>query len=166
MPPNIEPTQLKPRERAMQNFKLITEGPIIFFKENIINPLQAHIDRPKYYHRRFQRVPTFDQCYENDYICQFEANEQYHRDRVIDTKIIRILRRRAKECLFYEGPNADHRCKHIQETYEDAATNWFIKYGDLTVHSNVRDAYMKQKHRLIFERRKQEYEAKHGSNTE
>ncbi len=49
--------------------------------------------------------------------------------------------------------------------------NFFIKYGELGCEADVRDAYMKQKHRMIWERRhpeimalrerqRQEYEEK------
>lgn len=31
--------------------------------------------------------------------------------------------------------------------------NFFIKYGELGSEADVRDAYMKQKHRMIWERR-------------
>ena len=36
---------------------------------------------------------------------------------------------------------------------EENELNFFIKYGELGGEADVRDAYMKQKHRLIWERR-------------
>ncbi|CAD7079185.1 unnamed protein product [Hermetia illucens] len=41
----------------------------------------------------------------------------------------------------------------LKEIYEKAATNWFIKYGDLGGYGDAKTCYMKQKHRLIWERR-------------
>jgi len=60
----------------------------------------------------------------------------------------------------------------LYETYKEAEANWFCKCrfpskivfssqeiiiyisdGDLGAHGNVRDAYMKQKHRMVWERR-------------
>merc|ERR1719323_545307 len=34
-----------------------------------------------WYHRRFQRVPTIDECHMDDIPCRTEANLQYFRDR-------------------------------------------------------------------------------------
>lgn len=36
---------------------------------------------------------------------------------------------------------------------EEGELNFFIKYGELGSEADVRDAYMKQKHRLVWERR-------------
>jgi len=66
-----------------------------------------------------------------------------------------ILRRKKNECKSWEGPDAEYKCKKLVDAYEDAAANWFIKYGDLRAAQNYTclDAFMKQKHRLIWERR-------------
>lgn len=62
------------------------------------------------------------------------------------------------------------RCQKIFKDYKDAEVNWFIKCttvtcfccvvlivivldGDLGAYHNVKTAYMKQKHRMIWERR-------------
>lgn len=42
------------------------------------------------------------------------------------------------------------------EDAEEADLNFFIKYGELGAESDVRDAYMKQKHRMVWERRNPE----------
>lgn len=39
---------------------------------------------------------------------------------------------------------------------EENELNFFIKYGELGSEADVRDAYMKQKHRMIWERRNPE----------
>lgn len=41
----------------------------------------------------------------------------------------------------------------VIEDLEENELNFFIKYGELGAEADVRDAYMKQKHRLIWERR-------------
>lgn len=39
---------------------------------------------------------------------------------------------------------------------EENELNFFIKYGELGSEADVRDAYMKQKHRMIWEKRNPE----------
>lgn len=50
----------------------------ILISEKIVEP-----NRPEYYwyHRRYPRVPTVDQCYTDDYPCIMEADEQFKRDK-------------------------------------------------------------------------------------
>lgn len=50
---------------------------VFFCLETVVVPNQ----KPSvYYHRKFPRVPTVDECYEADAVCMFEANEQFKRD--------------------------------------------------------------------------------------
>lgn len=53
----------------------------------------------------------------------------------------------------YEAPDHAEKCKNVLKQYEEATANWFTKYGDLGGYHNVKTAYMKQKHRMIWERR-------------
>lgn len=41
----------------------------------------------------------------------------------------------------------------LVEDVEESELNFFIKYGEIGQEGDVRDAYMKQKHRMIWERR-------------
>merc|ERR1712055_1226317 len=88
-----------------------------------------------WYHRKFRRVPTIDECYTDDIVCYTEANEQFKRDRMVDNEILNILRQRQEDCVMWNG--------HDYKT----------KYGDLGVYGTVKDALMKQKHRMIWERK-------------
>ncbi|XP_041363371.1 NADH dehydrogenase [ubiquinone] 1 beta subcomplex subunit 10-like isoform X2 [Gigantopelta aegis] len=123
--------------------------------EKFVEPIQSRNKYP-YYHRRFRRVPTIDECEFNDAVCIYEAESQYRRDKMVDEQIVKILRNRKNECKFWEGPDAKVKCRKVSEDYDKAATNWFIKYGDIGANANVISAYMKQKHRLIWERRNPE----------
>uniref|UniRef100_A0A481SX55 NADH dehydrogenase [ubiquinone] 1 beta subcomplex subunit 10 n=1 Tax=Franklinothrips vespiformis TaxID=297892 RepID=A0A481SX55_FRAVS len=125
------------------------DGPVTWWKEQVVDPHQKNYN---WYHRKYRRVPTVDQCYTDDPVCIFEADMQFLRDKNVDSEIISILRGRYEQCVVYEGPDAT-KCASLWETYEQAAANWFCKYGDLGAHAKSYDAFMKQKHRLIWERR-------------
>jgi len=124
--------------------------PTTIFREKIVEP-----NRKEYpwYHRQFRRVPEIDECYTDDVKCIFEADEQYKRDRLVEEEIIEILRRRWNHCNIYENTDKAITCKEVKDDYDTACTNFFIKYGDMGITGDVRRAFMKQKHRLVWERR-------------
>lgn len=96
--------------------------------ESVVEPLQQ---RPPYYHMVFRRVPTIDQCYTDDLPCQYEAHEQYKRDRLVETKMVSILRKRYEDCLFYYGHDEAQKCFPLREEYRENELNWFIKCKNL-----------------------------------
>ncbi|CAH0564955.1 unnamed protein product [Brassicogethes aeneus] len=128
----------------------ILESPVIWVREKIVEPNQKQYP---WYHQKFRRVPTIDQCYEDDIVCQFEADAQYRRDKQVDSEVLTILRERFEDCALYEAPDHLEKCTPLLKQYEDATTNWFIKYGDLGAYHNAKTAFMKQKHRMVWERR-------------
>ena len=76
----------------------------------------------------------------------------------MDAAIIKLLGRRVEDCAVYEGNHAgdmvdDNPCYQISKDYEEAAKNYFIKYGDLAWCARADEHLMKQKHRMIWERR-------------
>lgn len=97
---------------------------LLNFTESIVEPNQK---KQAWYHQRFQRVPTIDQCYTDDAVCRFEADQQFRRDRMVENEIVSILRQRFEDCTLYEAPDHIKKCKPILEQYEKAAENWFIK---------------------------------------
>ncbi|XP_013169085.1 PREDICTED: NADH dehydrogenase [ubiquinone] 1 beta subcomplex subunit 10 [Papilio xuthus] len=126
------------------------DTPVTWFREKIVEPNQK---KYPWYHRQFRRVPTIDQCYEDDPVCDFEANAQFKRDRAVDSEILSILRMRYEDCMMYEQPDHLTVCKPFWERYKNAEEAWFIKYGDLGAYADARKAFMKQKHRMVWERR-------------
>lgn len=126
-----------------------------FFRNNIVLPLRKN-EQPVYYHRKFPRVPTIDQCEIGDPVCRYEANEQYFRDKKVDTFKLKILRRRWTECNYYYGANKREKCKKERKDFEDNSVNYLIRYGEMARYEDSLEAYMKQKHRMIWMRRKQE----------
>jgi len=53
---------------------------LIFCTENIVVPNQQQYH---WYHRKYRRVPTVDQCYERDDLCIWEADMQFTRDKYV-----------------------------------------------------------------------------------
>ncbi len=109
---------------------------------------------------------------------RYEANVQYKRDKMVEEKIVALLRRRAKDCIFYEDVSEDvtqpgSKCydlyvrksiflgkgqawiesSFLQMDFERAGSNLYLKYGDMPYWAGAEECLMKQKHRLIWERR-------------
>lgn len=150
---HLSETNPTKRETFRAYLWALIDRPVTIWREKVVDPLHEK-NKLHYYHRKFQRVPTIDECQVNDHVCIYEANTQYRRDKQVDSQIIHILRERMNDCMFYYGEHdqAKH-CQKLVSDYEEAAGNWFCKYGDLGFFSDVTDAYMKQKHRMIWERR-------------
>lgn len=142
----------RPYNRFFSKFFSIIDGPATLFREKVVEPFHGK-HKNYYYHRRFRRVPTIDECEVNEETCFYEANEQFKRDKAVDSEVLNILRQRRLECEFYYAADAERYCQKQSDDYTEAETNWFVKYGDLGAAGNVVHAYMKQKHRLIWERR-------------
>lgn len=92
--------------------------------EKIVKPNQQHYP---WYHEQFRRVPTIDECYTDDLVCQFEADMQFKRDKLVDSNIVSIMRNRFEDCMFYENPDHLTKCASLKEAYEQAAEAWFTK---------------------------------------
>jgi NADH dehydrogenase (ubiquinone) 1 beta subcomplex subunit 10 len=127
------------------------DAPVTWFRQKIVEPLHDKNKMP-YYQRRLTRVPEIDQCGVNDQACYFEANEQYRLDKLVDFHILNTLRERSERCVQYHQLNL-FKCAEAVEDMEEAELGYFIKYGEMNSESDVRDVYMKQKHRMIWERR-------------
>jgi NADH dehydrogenase (ubiquinone) 1 beta subcomplex subunit 10 len=137
------------RYYAMRAF----DKPVTFFRKSIVEPMQDRNKRP-YYQRQISRVPDIDTCPVNDLACLWEANEQFRLDRGVDFQIVQILRYQYERCFeVHFKKSGVSKCLKALEEFEEADLNCFIKYGELGNSTDVKDCYMKQKHRLIWERR-------------
>lgn len=151
--------------RFFCNLSYAIDVPTTWFREKIVEPLNDR-NRLPYYHRRFDRVPDIDLCGNQDKVCIWEANEQYRIDKQVDSQILALLRNRVGMCLQYW--DADHwwKCAKTYEDHLESDLNFFIKYGELGTTADVVDSYMKQKHRLIWERRHPEIMAERKRRVE
>ncbi|KAK4468254.1 hypothetical protein MN116_008409 [Schistosoma mekongi] len=131
----------------------VVDLPVALFREHVVDKVRTPYP---YYHKRYNRVPTIDQCLTDDLVCLEEADQQYRRDRLVDINIVRVLRNRKNQCILwhkYDPEDVDRFCGPLISDYENAAVNYFIKYGELHHSANVADVFMKQKHRMLWERR-------------
>jgi len=126
------------------------DRPVTWFRETIVLPNQK---QSVWYHRKYRRVPTIDQCYTDDQVCMYEAQEQFIRDRNVESEILGILRKRMEDCVKREYPDHKPHCLKLRDAYEEAAGAWFAKYGDMGYWCDAKKTFMKQKHRLLWERR-------------
>jgi len=147
------------------------EGPVLWFRSKVESARTG--EQPVWYHRQFQRVTSIEDCDVSDMTCRFEANQQFLRDWMVEAEMLGLLRQRMNDCFFYEkgtgvahmqafkvhpiidlDEGSQHVCKPLFDTYTNAAKNYFIKYGELGVMNCAAErALMKQKHRLMWERR-------------
>lgn len=79
--PAIESPAENVMEEGKQFLFRIVDTPTRWIREKIVLPLRSKNGPQVYYHRKFARVPTIDECEEGDLGCYFEANEQYKRDK-------------------------------------------------------------------------------------
>ncbi|KAI3409869.1 hypothetical protein GPALN_006243 [Globodera pallida] len=128
------------------------DWPATWFRENIVEPLHDKHKMP-YYHRKISRVHEVDQCGVNDRVCLYEAEEQFRLDKLVDHYIRDILFNRFTKCVRFNGHDNLYRCAKQVDDFENADLNFFIKYGELGSEQTLPACYMKQKHRLIWERR-------------
>ncbi|CAF4102057.1 unnamed protein product, partial [Rotaria magnacalcarata] len=133
--------------------------PVRWFHQNVVERLRG--PAYPYYHRKFGPVKTIDQCEIQDQVCFYEAEMAFLREKRIDTMIVEILHDRLTRCIAYEGRiDALDKCAKEKDALFESHTNWYQKYGEMGVPHSCIDAYMKQKHLMIWMRRHPEVDLK------
>ncbi|XP_070617037.1 NADH dehydrogenase [ubiquinone] 1 beta subcomplex subunit 10 [Erythrolamprus reginae] len=140
-------------------FYYTVERPVTLYKE-FIERLRSD-KKIYYYHREYRRVPDITECMEDDYLCIYEAEQQWKRDWHVDQEIVKIVRERAGACQVREGVNAAENCAKDRKLFKDVSKAYRDRYDELGGFGTARRCLMKQKHRMIAERKAQaEAEAK------
>ncbi|XP_070579667.1 NADH dehydrogenase [ubiquinone] 1 beta subcomplex subunit 10-like [Ptychodera flava] len=148
-------------DNLIKAFSYTVDAPVTWFREKI--EAQQKKNRYFYYHQHYRRVPTIDECDVNDVLCLYEADMQWKRDRKVDQEITKILRKRMEDCWAREQESSLQNCKGVVEQYDREAGHYATKYGELGAFGSARRCLMKQKHRMIEERRRAK-EAKKSSS--
>lgn len=135
----------------------VIRKPAHWIRQNVVEPNRG----PKYYwyHRRYPRALPVDECYVDDQACLYEANQEFRRNFLVDRQTLELLRYRRDACAFWnlttENRNfPSDKCQDLIDTFNREELNFFTKYGDMQYASTVVQAYMKQKNRMIMERRR------------
>ncbi|XP_072016243.1 NADH dehydrogenase [ubiquinone] 1 beta subcomplex subunit 10-like [Amphiura filiformis] len=128
------------------------DGPVTAARNFIEN---QRAKRPTYYyHKVHRRVTPLEDCRSDDIVCQYEAAEQYKRDKKVEENILKILKERLSKCTVEEGPNAQQNCQDVFNAYDKNADAFEVKYGELGAVSTPLRCMMRQKYRVYYERKR------------
>uniref|UniRef100_UPI00253FFAED NADH dehydrogenase [ubiquinone] 1 beta subcomplex subunit 10 n=1 Tax=Euleptes europaea TaxID=460621 RepID=UPI00253FFAED len=149
--PNPQSAVPNPLDLVQKIFEYTVDAPVTAWRNFIERQHAKH--KSYYYHRKFRRIPDLTTCLEDDYVCFFEAEMQWERDMKVDQEIVKIVQERLSVCTQREGESHFQNCAGEYEKFKEVAKAYQTKYGDLGAYGNARTCLMKQKQRMIAERK-------------
>uniref|UniRef100_A0A8D0DTZ5 NADH dehydrogenase [ubiquinone] 1 beta subcomplex subunit 10 n=1 Tax=Salvator merianae TaxID=96440 RepID=A0A8D0DTZ5_SALMN len=149
--PNPQSSIGNPLDVVQKIFNYTVDAPVTALREWVERNRAKH--KTYYYHQVFRRVPDYTECLEEDYLCFFEAEVQWKRDKKVDEEIVKIMQQRLRTCKIEEGENFEEKCQPQLEQLKAATKAYQDRYGDLGAYGNARTCLMKQKQRMLAERK-------------
>ncbi|XP_030067594.1 NADH dehydrogenase [ubiquinone] 1 beta subcomplex subunit 10 [Microcaecilia unicolor] len=151
--PDVEKqtTLPNPATIATTLFYYSVDLPVTRFHEWVERQRSRH--KFYYYHRKFRRVPDLVECEVTDHLCQFEAEMQWRRDHKVDQEIVKIIQERMRACQQREGNSYVQNCAKELEQFKQICKAYQSRYADLGAYGDARKCLMKQKQRMIEEKK-------------
>ena len=114
--------------------------------------LKSQSEGVRFWSKNLKSQTVKQQTCQNLYHQKFGFRTFGFRHSTVHTNIFGVLYTILKVYEF-DARNKTHHFLFFQKTYLKAAANSYIKYGDMPYFVGAEDILMKQKHRLVWDRR-------------